>query len=39
MILSLDSAIAQLVEYMTVNHGVPGSNPGRGATIYKRSAL
>ena len=28
------SAIAQLVEQMTVNHWVPGSSPGRGA-IFK----
>ena len=27
------SAIAQLVEQMTVNHWVPGSSPGRGASF------
>jgi hypothetical protein len=30
------SAIAQLVEQVTVNHWVPGSSPGRGANLRIR---
>ena len=29
----ISSAIAQLVEQVTVNHWVPGSSPGRGANL------
>ena len=29
-----NSLIAQLVEYVTVNHGVAGSSPARGAKFY-----
>ena len=31
------SSIAQLVEHLTVNQAVPGSNPGRGA-IFEHTA-
>ena len=31
--LQRSSPIAQLVEQMTVNHWVPGSSPGRGASV------
>jgi hypothetical protein len=33
------SAIAQQVEQVTVNHWVPGSNPGRGAIFVGRLEL
>ena len=33
-----NSSVAQLVEYMTVNHGVAGSSPARGATTMEGNA-
>ena len=32
----LDSALAQLVEQMTVNHWVAGSSPAGGANVLKQ---
>ena len=35
----ISSAIAQLVEQVTVNHWVPGSSPGRGARQGSREGF